>query len=178
VVKTHSLKDGRQLTIREATGDDASALIEYVEAISGESNFISFGPGEFGMTVEEEVKFLEGSRSKDNQIYLVAEIDGEIVGSTNFTGGRRPRMAHTGEFGVSVRKAYWGLGVGSALLDALIEWAKGTDIVTKINLRVRADNERGIALYKRKGFVHEGTETRGFRIDGVYHDDYHMGLEL
>ena len=79
---------------------------------------------------------------------------------------------------MSVRKRYWGLGIGSLMLDTLIDWAKGTQIVKKINLRVRTDNERAIALYERKGFVIEGTIRKQVFLDGTYFDHYWMGMEL
>jgi len=48
------LNDGRVLVIREAAAEDARALLTYVEAVSGESDFLSFGPGEFELTEAEE----------------------------------------------------------------------------------------------------------------------------
>ena len=79
---------------------------------------------------------------------------------------------------MSVRKSYWGLGIGSFMLDVLIEWAKGTEIVKKINLRVRTDNQGSISLYERKGFVIEGTIRKDIFVDGKYFDHHWMGLEL
>jgi RimJ/RimL family protein N-acetyltransferase len=64
------------------------------------------------------------------------------------------------------------------MLDALIEWARGTGIVTKINLRVRTDNRRAIRLYESKEFEIEGTIRRDIRVDGAYFDHHVMGLIL
>ncbi len=58
----HRLKDGRHLLIREAVPEDAPALLEFCEAVSHESNFLSFGPGEFDMTVAQEEEFLRSAR--------------------------------------------------------------------------------------------------------------------
>jgi RimJ/RimL family protein N-acetyltransferase len=79
---------------------------------------------------------------------------------------------------MSVRKQYWGFGIGSLMLDALIGWARDIQIVKKINLRVRTDNQRAILLYKRKGFVIEGTIHKEILLDGKYFDHHWMGLEL
>jgi RimJ/RimL family protein N-acetyltransferase len=87
-------------------------------------------------------------------------------------------VRHTGEFGLSIRKACWGLGIGSRMLDALLEWARDTQIVAKIDLRVRTDNRRAIALYQRKGLLLEGTTGRAICIDGTTDDHPCMGLEL
>jgi RimJ/RimL family protein N-acetyltransferase len=79
---------------------------------------------------------------------------------------------------MSVRKQYWGLGIGSLMLDTLIEWARANQIVKKINLRVRTDNQRAIRLYERKGFVIEGTSRKEILFYGSYFDHHWMGLEL
>lgn len=174
----HLLKDDRLLVIREATEHDAHALLDYVAAIGGESDFLSFGPGEFELSEAEEESVLRRYHDSHNQIYLLGLVDGAIVAALSFAAGRRPRLRHTGEFGLSVRKAYWGLGIGSLLVDALLDWARSTGIVTKINLRVRTDNRRAMALYEQKGFVIEGTIRREILLDGTYYDHHWMGLEL
>jgi RimJ/RimL family protein N-acetyltransferase len=176
--RKHELADGRVLMIREAAVEDARAVLAYVNAVSCESNFLSFGPGEFELTGPEEEEFLRRCRATDNQLYILGEIDTILVSTLSFAGGRRPRLRHSGEFGISVRREYWGLGIGSLMLDALIEWAKGTGIVKKINLRVRTDNRRAIRLYERKGFTIEGTSRREILLDGHYYDHHWMGLEL
>jgi RimJ/RimL family protein N-acetyltransferase len=176
--RAYNLNDGRVLLVREAAAEDAHAVLEYVEEISGESDFLSFGPGEFEITEVEEVEVLRTYHDADNQLYIIGLIDTTIVASLSFSGGRRPRHRHSGEFGMSVRRAYWGLGIGSLMLDTFIDWAKGTQIVKKINLRVRTDNQRAIALYARKGFVNEGTLRKEVCIDGQYFDHHCMGLEV
>lgn len=176
--RTHHLKNGLVLEIREAMPEDARALLEYVEGISGESDFLSFGPGEFELTEAEEAEFLRRYRDADTQLYLVGLIDDKLVSALTFSGGRRPRLRHSGEFGMSVRKKVWGLGIGSLMLDALIAWARETQIVNKINLRVRTDNQRAISLYQGKGFEIEGTIRKEVFLDGQYFDHHWMGLEL
>lgn len=176
--REHSLENGRTLLIREAAAKDAGALLEYVHGIAGESDFLSFGPGEFELTESEEEAFLARCLATDNLLYIIGLMDGAIVAGLHFEAGKRPRVRHAGEFGMSVSKRHWGLGIGSLMLDALIDWARGTGIVTKINLRVRTDNLRAIQLYKRKGFVIEGTIRREMLLDGTYYDHHLMGLAL
>jgi RimJ/RimL family protein N-acetyltransferase len=174
----HHLKNGQVLVIREAAPEDARALLDYVEGISGESDFLSFGPGEFELTEPEEEEFIRKCLTSDNQLYILGSIDDTIVAILNFSAGRRPRVRHSGEFSMSVRKQYWGLGIGSLMLDMLIEWARSTQIVKKINLRVRTDNQRAVLLYERKGFVREGTIHKEILFDGKFYDHHWMGLEL
>jgi len=172
------LKSGEQMIIREATCHDAADLVAYVESISGESDFLTFGPGEFGITVDEERKFLESFSKRKNGLYLIAMIDGKIVGTLSFSGGTRPRTAHCGEFGLSVRRDHWGKGIGTALLGCFLQWCKDSKVIRKVNLKVRTDNEAAIGLYKKMGFKVEGVTTRNFLVNGVFYDSLIMGCEI
>jgi nitroimidazol reductase NimA-like FMN-containing flavoprotein (pyridoxamine 5'-phosphate oxidase superfamily)/RimJ/RimL family protein N-acetyltransferase len=176
--RQHELQDGRTLLIREAGPGDARAVLDYVHAVCAESDFLGFGPGEFELTEAEEVDYLRTRQAADNRLYLVGLIDGDIVSTLAFSAGHRSRMRHAGEFGLSVRRGLWGQGIGSLMLDALLDWAKDSGIVTKVNLRVRTDNERAIGLYEGRGFAREGTIRKAIVVGGEYFDHLVMGLEL
>lgn len=171
-------KNGDTIVIREAIKSDAVQLLEYISSIGGESDFLTFGPGEFGMSIEQEENFLDNASKQKNAIYLIAETGGKIVGSLNFSGGKRLRIAHTGEFGVSVLKEYWGNRIGTELIKYLINWCKQTGIIRKVNLRVRTDNVSAIRIYKKLGFTEEGVITREFLINGKFYDSMSMGLYI
>ena len=172
------LKDGREILIREAAVADAHTVLDYVEGRSGESDFLTFGPGEFELSEAAEEDFLRKCRESDNHLYILGLIDDTVVSTLNFSAGQRPRVRHSGEFGMSVRKQYWGLGIGSLMLETLIDWARDTRIVKKLNLRVRTDNHRAIQLYEHRGFVKEGTIRKEILINDTYCDLHWMGLEL
>ncbi len=176
--QTYSLKDGSMVTLREAEPSDARELLAYLNYVAGESNFLSFGKNEFELSKTEEADFLRKCHEANNELYLLALVQNQIVGAIHLAAGKRARVRHSGEFGISIIKAYWGLGIGNILLDALIQWAKATNIIKKINLKVRTDNPRAIALYKRKGFIHEGTLANEICIEGQFYDLYAMGLNL
>jgi RimJ/RimL family protein N-acetyltransferase len=159
-----------ELIIRKAVKSDAEGLIEYLNIIGGESDFLTFGIGQFGRSIEQEEEFIVNVQDKENALFIIAEINGKIVGNLNFSGGPRQRNAHVGEFGVSVLKEYWGKGIGEELIKYLISWSKNSGIIRKINLRVRIDNRRGISLYKKLGFLEEGVLKRDYLIDGEFYD--------
>lgn len=173
-----TLTTGSLLLIREVTVEDAPAVLDYVHAVSAESDFLSFGAGEFDFSVADEREFIRKCRAADNQLFMMGLIDDTIVSILNFLAGRRPRIRHCGELSLTVRKQYWGQGIGSLMLDTLIDWAKQTTIIKKLNLRVRTDHHRAIALYERKGFVREGTISREILLNGKFYDHHWMGLEL
>ena len=164
--------------IREAEPEDAAALLAYIDETAGETDFLGFGRGEFDLTEEKEADYLREQRDSRNSLYLLAFVGDEIAGTLSFSGGARRRNRHTGEFGLTVRRRHWGRGIGSLLLDALIAWARSSGIVTKLDLLVRADNERAIGPYERKGFEREGRIRQAVRIDGIAHDALYMGLVL
>ena len=166
----------KKVIIREADKTDAKALIEYLNVIGGESDFLTFGIGQFDKSIEQEQDFIENVLEKENALFIIAEVNGKIVGNLNFSGGPRQRTAHSGEFGVSVLKEYWGTGIGKELIEYLINWSKNSGIIRKINLRVRTDNTRGIHLYKKFGFLEEGIIKRDFLINGEFYDSLQMGL--
>ncbi|KRQ87797.1 Spermidine N(1)-acetyltransferase [Caloramator mitchellensis] len=166
----------KKVIIRPITADDAAAMIDYMNVIGGESDFLTFGPGELNITLEVERNIIKGFLEKNNALFIVAVADGKIIGALSFSGGGRKRLAHTGEFGVSVLKEYWGKGIGQELIKYLIDWAKETKIIRKINLRTRSDNERAVRLYKKLGFEEEGLIRRDFMIDGKFYDSLMMGM--
>ena len=90
--KKHHLRNGRVLVIREAAAQDARAVLDYVEGVSGETDFLSFGPGEFELTEAEEEGVLRKYRNSDNQLYILGLIDDTVVSTLSFSAGLRPRV--------------------------------------------------------------------------------------
>lgn len=168
--------NNEKVIIRDAKKFDARALIEYLNVIGGESDYLTFGAGQFGRSVEQEEEFIVNALNKENALFIIAEVNGKVVGNLNFSGGIRQRTAHVGEFGVSILKEYWGNGIGEELVKYLINWSKSSGMIRKINLRVRTDNTRGISLYKKLGFLEEGIIKRDFLINGEFYDSLLMGL--
>ena len=178
VSKEKTLKNGEVLLIREVQKKDAAHVLEYVDKVAGETDFLRFGPGEFNMSLEDEEKFIESCINSSNHLFVIAEITELLVGTLVFKGGDKPRNSHTGEFGVTVLKKYWESGIGSMLIESLIEWAKSSETIKKLNLRVRPDNDRAPRLYERFGFVREGLITREHFFAERFHDNIFMGLQI
>ncbi len=176
--ETISLDNGALLTIRDAQVQDAVALLRYLDTIGGETDFLTFGAYEFSHSLEEEEAYIQECLHTDNKLLILGLINDEIVGVLHFTGEAKRRMRHSGEFGVSVPKAHWGLGIGSHLIRAMIEWAKAGEVIRKINLRVRSDNVRAIRLYEKFGFTREGEISREFLIDGIFYSNIFMGMPI
>ncbi|SHN84015.1 GNAT family N-acetyltransferase [Desulfitobacterium chlororespirans] len=175
-MKSIQLKNGQLILIREAVKEDAREVVNYLARIGGESDFLTFGPGELRVSISDEEALIEKNRSTGNKIMILALADSKVVGCLNFTNGARVRTQHTGELGVSVSKDYWGQGIGRTMIEELIRWARDGQTIKKLNLRVRSDHERAIKLYKSFGFVQEGLITGELIISGKFYDFCCMGL--
>jgi L-phenylalanine/L-methionine N-acetyltransferase len=106
---------------------------------------------------------------------LVATIDGDVVGNLGLhEAGKTPRRRHVGSIGMAVRDDRQGRGVGTALMRAGIELADGWLNYQRLELNAYTDNLAALALYRKFGFVIEGTfRAYAFR-DGQYVDSYAM----
>ncbi len=165
-----SLRSGHNIIIREAVASDAAAAVCYFQRVSCESDFLDFTADEFTITEAEESLFFEACLVSDHQLYLLALLEGDIMGAMHFRAGTRERSRHVGEISMSVSKKLWGHGVGSMLLDCLLNWVEKKQFIKKISLAVRADNERALRLYQRKGFIVEGILLRERCINLKYYD--------
>jgi RimJ/RimL family protein N-acetyltransferase len=166
--------------VRRATPDDAEALLAHAECLAAEPGIaIALAPGELNLTVEQERQFVAATNASDNSVFLVAESDdGQVIGILTCVGGKRRATRHETTLGVSVRREWRGRGVGTALIRAAIEWARGTGTVTRVQLQAFARKDAAIRLYERLGFVTEGRRRRAVFRDGEYQDDLVMALLL
>ena len=106
---------------------------------------------------------------------LVAEVNGEIVGNVGLEVCTSVRRRHVGTFGIGVKDECQGQGIGSALLEAVINLADNWLNLKRLELTVYTDNQAAVHLYKKYGFVIEGTSPAFAFRNGGYVDAYQMG---
>ncbi len=174
----YTIYNDKELIVRPATRSDADEILQLLNTVGGESDNLTYGSEELGFTASQEEEIIEQHNKSCNSLFIVAQYMGKIIGILNFSGGNRGRIAHCGMFGMSVLKDYWGIGVGTCLVDFMLDWAVETDIIKKIELQVRVDNTRAIQLYKKMGFVVEGRLRKSIKIDGEYFDTLYMGKAI
>ncbi len=173
------LKSGIVVVIRSATKQDAAAILDLSNNVIGEEIYQLTSSSEFKMTMEAEEKWIDDHLVNSNHLILVAEVNKKIVGILDFSNGHRLRIAHTGELGMSLEKAFRNKGIGTLLLKVLIDWATENETIEKIGLCVHSNNERAIALYKKMGFEVEGIRKRELKYsDQLYIDTIVMGRFL
>ncbi len=177
--KTVLLKSGVELIVRNAVVSDARAVCDIMQRTHAETDYLLSYPDEQSVDDEQEARSLAETERSDNEVELVAVVDGRIVGSAGVTavGGRR-KLAHRARFGISVLKDYWGMGIGRVVMEASIDCARRAGY-TQLELDVVAGNERAVSLYRRAGFEEYGRNPRGYRsVSSGYQELVHMRLEL
>lgn len=117
---------------------------------------------------------LEGVRQRlqspePNTHYLVAELDGKVVGMIGIHG-KTGRKSHCAGIGMMVHDAYQGRGIGTALMAAAIDLADRWLGLMRLELDVYPDNEPARRLYRKMGFVEEGVQKKAVFRDGQYVD--------
>lgn len=162
---------------RIAKKSDAHALAEYVRIVGGETDFLSYGSDTFNMSDEREARFIERFEKSKKDIMLVALDNGRVVANASLEASRVARFSHRSELSITVLKEYWGKGIGSRLMEILIDFAK-ENRVELIYLEARADNERALSLYKKFGFIKKGEIENFFKINGEYYGAVIMTLEI
>ena len=172
------LKDGTVLSIRRVREDDAEKMIDYMNRVGGESDFLTFGKDECRFTVEQEKQFLRNLDGNSSSFFLAGFIGNELACSANIAASGKARLAHNGELGITVLKKYWHLGAASALLTELIRIAKSETELAAVHLGVYENNERAIRLYEKFGFKRVGRHNKYFHVGDRYYSEILMDLEL
>ena len=161
--------------IRPAVEKDAKSLSEVRLQIDGETENLDREKGEAYIDEDGFKKIIKEDTESTNNLFLVAEVGGKIVGFSRCEGNKLKRMSHKVEFGVCVLKDYWGHGIGQNLLKESIHWADLNDI-KKITLSVLETNEKAIGLYKKYGFEIEGILKKDKLLsNGNYYNTILMG---
>lgn len=165
-----------ELLIREAELGDAAELVTFLNRVSLETDFTSLDREGILLTDTEMELFLDKQARSENQITLLALLNDEIAGLVNITADQRKRVRHIGDLFIVIGKKYWNNGLGSLLLEEVVEWAQASGILRRLQLTVQTRNQAAVHLYQKNGFVIEGRQERGAHIEeGEFIDVYLMG---
>ncbi|MGE0172982.1 MAG: N-acetyltransferase family protein [Oligoflexales bacterium] len=150
------------VVIRTAVLSDASQVLAIAREAMAEGIYTVVQVHE-AWTVEQLQTHIQEHLDGPAHLFLVADVEGTVVGSIDFSPGHRQRVAHTGEFGMTIAKEWREQGIGSLLLRALLGWAEKAPEIDKVNLTVHSTNERAMGLYKKLGFKVEGRRTHDLK---------------
>jgi L-amino acid N-acyltransferase YncA len=169
-------KDGRKVVLRAIRWEDLDDCIDFINSLVEEGADIL---RDTNVTRDEEADWL-GSRlariEKGQLVGVVAEVDGKMIANSEVEK-RGSFMSHLGYLGIGIRKGYRGIGIGTKLIQTLINESKkmGLEILV---LDVFDVNKPAKALYKKMGFKEVGRIPKGIRKNGRYMDLVRMTREI
>jgi ribosomal protein S18 acetylase RimI-like enzyme len=161
------------VVIRPIVLRDIEQFRDVTNIVMRERAFLAFVEG---FPIDEAAAFVARNLRLANPQF-VADDDGRIVGWCDIRRETIPVYAHCGHLGMGLHPDYRGRGLGERLIRASLDAARAAGF-ERIELSVYGENTRAVALYRRVGFVHEGTRVRGKKVDGHYDDVHMMGMLL
>lgn len=149
--RTFLMKNGIPCTLRLPKKEDAEQLLAMFRTMAGQTDYILAYPEDIHYTVEGEERFIEGSLQNEDQLLLVAEIDGKIVGDCQIDRMRMLKNRHRGVIGIGMIKDVWNQGIGTEMFREMIAQGKRWGL-EQIELDFVEGNKRARALYEKMGF--------------------------
>ncbi len=173
---TFDLKDGHTALVRSPEESDIMPMLDYLRTVAGETDFLLNYPEETSKyTPEGEKALFERVNSSDLETMLVCVVDGRIAGNCMITFNSRIKTRHRASVAIAIEREYWGQGIGTHLMRAMIHIAEGKPDVTQLELDFIEGNTRAKALYEKMGFRVVGTRPNAIRLkDGTLLDEYSM----
>jgi RimJ/RimL family protein N-acetyltransferase len=161
------------LIVRPAAASDADALVELGRAVAGEDDLWLT----YDRSRADERRNVKSVRRDPNVAVFVAETPDGVVGRLSIARDHNPYSRHVAELGLMVAASARRRGIGTALMEEAMRWARAAGI-TKLELTVFPHNEPAITLYRKLGFREEGLLRRRYQIRGGYVDAMLMALDL
>jgi len=151
--------------VRPIALGDIAGFRECVGAVMAERAWLAY---QVPFPLAETAAYVAGNIAKGNPQF-VADDAGRVVGWCDVERESIPIYAHEGVLGMGVLTAYRDQGLGRRLILAALDAARAAGF-ERVSLSVYARNTRAVALYRKNGFVVEGTRVRGKKLDGEYDD--------
>ncbi|HFI0053767.1 TPA: N-acetyltransferase family protein [Streptococcus suis] len=166
----------KEVYFSEAEPADAVAFIDFMNQVARESDYLVMDESGFRFSPEEMERIFEAGIENPGELCLLAKVGSEVIGAISVKSSKQFRISHIGNIFIAIKKDYWGHGLGTILLDEVIEWAQEMDLLKRLELTVQVRNQAAVHLYQKMGFMIEGTQVRGARTDeGEWLDLYYMG---
>ncbi len=161
-------------SVREATTGDVESIVDIAE----DAWYAAYGglldPPVIAEAVSEyyDRALVEAGIDHDAIAFYVAELQGSVVG---FASAERTWADEIELHTLYVHPDRWGEGIGSALVDRVVSWAR-EEGVDRIACGVLADNVVGVGFFEAVGFA-RGRETEA-EIAGQIHPEYEFELPV
>ncbi len=136
-----------EIIYRNPVPEDAKKIVDFYNYVGGETSYLSFEKDEYPMYEKEQADEIRGLAGNENNTMLLALDEEEIIGIATIHSSHKIKSRHEGELGIVVAQKYQGQGIGSRMIQMLIDWCKGNGVTTRIRLDTRTDNTMAVSLY-------------------------------
>jgi RimJ/RimL family protein N-acetyltransferase len=164
------------ITIRPAEPGDAGQLVELARSVGREQGAWLL-TSDLHRGASDERRYLRSVRRHPDAVVFVAVEGPTVVGRLSLARDPHPASRHVADLGLIVAEPYRRRGIGRALLQAAIEWARENG-VRKLELHVFTWNEPALRLYAAVGFRREGLRRGHYLREGEYVDAVLMALDV
>jgi RimJ/RimL family protein N-acetyltransferase len=176
--------------IRPARPRDAGQLVALAEEVASEPEGWLISDGGW-RTAADERRYLRALRRYHDAAVFVAELtehmgtglvlspssSNRIVGRLSLGRDPHPASRHVADLGLMVAAGHRRQGIGRALLDQSVAWARQVGI-RKLELHVFPHNDAAIALYESFGFRREGYRRAHYRRGTTFVDAILMAYDV
>lgn len=137
--------------VRPAEVTDAAQLLALLAQLGRESNTFTVDDGIEELSETDEAEQIERISGTTTNVIFVAVLGDRLIGvstvqaSTDFSAAQ-------GEVGVAVLKEFWGMGLGTALVEEILDWARNYSSLERLVLTVQLRNTRAAKLYQHLRF--------------------------
>ncbi len=167
------LENKQHVTIRPAFSSEADKVAEFFKIVTEETEFLSKQADEASSPAEIG-RFLRVLERSENSLFLVAKSGGEVIGMGQVVFRNRKKSRHRATVSVAIRRKFWGLGLGTALMESMAAFSERNG-AKQLELTVMSENRRAINLYERQGFVAVGRMPNAYLMkDGSFCDEISM----
>jgi putative acetyltransferase len=163
-----------------AEKDDAQKILDIFFQIAMTTPYILSTPESVKqIKLEDEEKWIQNNNLEKTSILILAKVKSEIIGLTNFSAYKDEKRSHRGALGTSVHPDFRGLGLGSQMMNFLIENIKTMETIKSVELSAMSPNIQALQLYRNLGFKETGCVSNAYMLqNGQYADDISMQLWL
>ena len=176
--KTFTLKDGRGAVLRSPKMGEGGIYLDFLKNICAESDFVLMYPEEIRMSEEDEEQWIKAGLDDPLGVRFSCFVGEELAGNCQIVRFGRLKTAHRAAIAISVRKAFWRLGIGTKLMKEMLRYAQEWG-VEQVELQYIEGNFRGQGLYEKMGFVEVARVPDSYRLaDGTRRAEVFMTYQV
>jgi len=143
-----------EVAIRLPEPTEAKHVLALLDRLQQESDTFSLADADDPISAAQEADQLDQIMRSPRHLLLVASLGETLLGVCSISP---TPQGNVGELGIAVEKAYWHLGIGTALVDEALYWAQTASDLQAVGLIVQTRNVAAMKLYQKLGFTRTAT---------------------